>query len=76
MAEGWMIKSEYEAIDPIKESFISYPHLTKRQLDRIIKQLYIRFYFRLSYILKRLRKLKGFKDFFNKFKAALTILGF
>jgi len=76
MAEGWMIKSEYEAIDPIKESFISYPHLTKRQLDRIIKQLYIRFYFRPSYILKRMRKLKGLKDFFNKLKAALTILRF
>ncbi len=72
--EGWMIKPEYEAVDPIKESFISYPHLTKEQLDRIIRRLYIRFYFRPSYILKRLSKLKGFKDFLYKTKAALTIL--
>jgi radical SAM superfamily enzyme YgiQ (UPF0313 family) len=73
LAEGWMIKKEYEPVDPIKESFISYPHLTKGQLDRIVRQLYIRFYFRPSYILKRLQRLKGFKDFFNKLKAALTI---
>ena len=75
-AEGWMIKPEYEAIDPIKESYISYPHLTKKQLDRIIKSLYVRFYFRPSYILKRLLRLRGWKDFFNKMKAALTILRF
>jgi radical SAM superfamily enzyme YgiQ (UPF0313 family) len=72
--EGWMVKPEYEAIDPIKESFISYPHLTKEQLDKIIRQLYKRFYFRPSYLFKRTRKLNNFKDLINKLKAALTIL--
>ncbi|MBW1802679.1 MAG: radical SAM protein [Deltaproteobacteria bacterium] len=71
--EGWMIKPRYEAIDPIKESFISYPHLTKKEIDRIIKRLYVRFYFRPIYILRRLRKLRGFRDFFNKARAAATI---
>lgn len=72
--EGWMVKPEYEAIDPIKESFISYPHLTKAQLDRIIRRLYMRYYFRPSYIWKRLRRLHGFRDLVNKARAALTIL--
>lgn len=72
--EGWMIKPEYEAIDPIKESFISYPHLTKEKLDKIIRQLYRRYYFRPVYLLKRTRRLRSFKDLINKAKAALTIL--
>jgi radical SAM superfamily enzyme YgiQ (UPF0313 family) len=71
---GWMIQPEYKAIDPIHESFISYPHLTKKELDKTIRRLYRRFYFRPRYLLKRIKKLRGFKDFLNKAKAALTIL--
>ncbi|MEJ2705708.1 MAG: radical SAM protein [Sedimentisphaerales bacterium] len=73
-AEGWMIKPEYEPIDPIKESFISYPHLTKEELDRIIRRLYLRYYFRPAYIWKRLRKVRGFRDLLDKARAACTIL--
>ncbi len=73
-AEGWMVKPEYEAIDPIKESFISYPHLPKERLDKIIRELYFRFYFRPSYIWKRIRQVRGRKDFLNKLKAGLSIL--
>lgn len=73
-SEGWMIKPEYEAIDPIKESFISYPHLPKERLDKIIRSLYFRFYFRPSYVWKRIRQLQSGRDFLNKLKAALSIL--
>jgi anaerobic magnesium-protoporphyrin IX monomethyl ester cyclase len=72
--EGWMIKPEYEPIDPIKESFVSYPHLTKEQLDKSIRSLYRRYYFRPGYMLKRLRKVRSFRDLVNKTKAALSIL--
>ncbi len=72
--EGWMIKPEYEAVDPIKESFVSYPHLTKARLDKIIGQLYRRFYFRPAYLLKRIKNVNSLRDFINKFNAALTIL--
>lgn len=71
---GWMIEPEYRAIDPIKQSFISYPHLTKADLERIIKSAYIRFYFRPKYLWKRLRKIGGLSDLINKAKAALSIL--
>ncbi len=72
--KGFMVEKEYRAIDPIKESFISYPHLKKDELEKIIRQAYTEFYFRPSYIIKRLRKLRGFKDFINKAKAAFSIL--
>lgn len=72
-AQGWMIKPEYEAIDPIKESFISYPHLSKKDLDRAIKEAYIKYYFRPRYLGKKIFRLSGFADFLNKLKTALTI---
>lgn len=71
---GWMIVDEYVPIDPIRESLISYPHLTKDEMERIIKRAYRRFYFRPQYILKRLRRLSGIRDFINKSKAAISIL--
>jgi len=71
--KGWMIEPEYRAIDPIKQSFISYPHLTKDDLERLIRKAYFRFYFRPSYIWKRLRKVRGLADLLNKVKAAATI---
>lgn len=72
--EGWMIKSEYEPIDPIKESFVSYPHLTKTDLDRTIRSLYRRFYFRPGYLLRRLGRIQSPRDLWNKMKAAASIL--
>lgn len=73
-AEGWMIKPEYDPIDPIKESFISYPHLTKNDLEKIIKQLYLRYYFRFGYIWKKISNLRNMTDLLNKIKTSLTIL--
>ncbi len=71
--QGWMIEPEYRAIDPIKQSFISYPHLTKNDLERLIRKAYFRFYFRPSYIMKRFRRVKSMRDLWNKIKAAATI---
>jgi radical SAM superfamily enzyme YgiQ (UPF0313 family) len=71
---GWMVVDEYIPIDPIRESLISYPHLTKDEMEKIIKDAYRHFYFRPKYIIKRLRKVSGIKDFLNKFQAAISIL--
>jgi len=73
-AEGWMIRPEYEAIDPMKESFISYPHLSKAELDRTVRQLYRRYYMRPSYIIKRLGKIRSPRDLLEKSKAAISVL--
>jgi len=73
-AEGWMIAPEYRAIDPIRQSFISYPHLTGDQLEKIAKRAYRRFYFRPKYIWKKLRKVNSLTDLCDKAKAALSIL--
>ena len=72
--QGWMIKPEYEAVDPIKESFVSYPHLTKRHLEVIIKKLYFRYYFRPGYIFRKMFKIRNAADLANKLKTALKIM--
>lgn len=71
---NWMVTKDYVPIDPIRQSLISYPHLTKDDMEKIIRKAYLKFYFRPSYILKRLRKVRGLRDFLNKFKTAMTIL--
>lgn len=71
---GWMIVDEYVPVDPIKESLISYPHLTKGDMEAIIRRAYRHFYFRPRYILRRLCRLRGIKDFINKSRAAISIL--
>lgn len=70
----WMVTKEYVPIDPIKESLISYSHLSKKEMENIVRRAYFKFYFRPAYILKRMKKIKSFEDFKNKFRAARSIL--
>lgn len=72
--QGWMIKPQYEAIDPMRESFISYPHLSKEELDRTVRRLYRRYYMRPGYIIKRLAKIRSPRDLLEKSKAAISVL--
>ncbi|MBF0542899.1 MAG: radical SAM protein [Candidatus Riflebacteria bacterium] len=69
----WMLESEYKGIDPMKESFLNLPNLSKSRLEKIIRSLYFRFYFRPSFLLKTLRKVGSFSDFWRKFKAGMSL---
>lgn len=70
----WMIEAEYKAIDPIRQSFISYDHLSKDELETAVRKAYRKFYFRPGYIYKRLRKIRSLHDLYNKVKAAVSII--
>jgi len=70
----WMVTEDYVPIDPIRQSLISYPHLTKDEMEEIIRKAYLKFYFRPLYILRRLRRVRGVRDFLNKFKTAMILL--
>jgi radical SAM superfamily enzyme YgiQ (UPF0313 family) len=72
--EGWMVRPEYEAVDPIRESFISYPHLSKEELENTVRRLYLSYYFRPGFLLKKTAEITSWRDFKNKIKAALAIL--
>ena len=71
--KGWAIHPEYKPVDPIKEASVSYPHLPKEKIEKMLREMYLGFYYRPGFLWKKLRKIKGLKDLFNKTKAALTI---
>lgn len=71
--KGWMVEPEYRPVDPMKSAFISYSHLSKERIEKLLRRVYIGFYFRPSYLWKKLCKVKSPLDFINKIKAALNI---
>lgn len=72
--EGWMCYGDYVPVDPSKSAIISYPHLKKDKLEKLIANAYMSFYFSPQYLLKQIFKLKGIKDFRNKLKTAISLI--
>jgi radical SAM superfamily enzyme YgiQ (UPF0313 family) len=71
---GWLTYGDYIPADGTRESIIAYPHLSKERLERFIAYAYLSYYFNPRYILKEILRLKGYKDFKNKFSAALRLI--
>ncbi len=71
--KGWMVNDEYQPLDPIRNAQVSYPHLTKEELEKIIKNAYKGFYFRPRIIIGEVLRVRSFNDFVNKFKTAWKI---
>ena len=72
--EGWMVYGDYVPVDPSKTAIISYPHLSKRQLERLVSYAYFSFYFDPRYMFRQLLSVKDFNDFKNKVKTALKFI--
>ncbi len=71
---GWMITEDYVAIDPDKESLISYGHLSKENMEKMLHEAYRRHYFNYRYIINQLYTIKSVKDFKIKANTALNLL--
>ncbi|MCM8757677.1 MAG: B12-binding domain-containing radical SAM protein [Candidatus Omnitrophica bacterium] len=63
----WLFYGDYVPVDSAKNSIISYPHLSKEDLERFIKYAYISYYLNPHFLLKKLFSIRDVKDFFNKF---------
>lgn len=72
--KGWMTEPEYRPVDPMKTAFVTYPHLSKERIEKLLRKLYVGFYYRPGYIWKKLCKVKSPRDLFNKARAALALL--
>lgn len=69
--EGWMVYGDYVPSDAMKDSIISYPHLSKEKLERFIAHAYLTYYYmNPKYILKQLSGVRSPAEFMNKFSAA------
>jgi len=72
--EGWMFYGDYVSVDPAKSAIISYPHLTKEKLEKLVSYAYLSFYFHPRYLLKQLFRIRGIKDLNNKIKTAFSLI--
>jgi anaerobic magnesium-protoporphyrin IX monomethyl ester cyclase len=68
--EGWMIYGDYVPVDPAKTSIISYPHLSKKELEDFIAWASFSYYFSPLYLFRQVLKVRSPRDFFNKAQAA------
>lgn len=66
---GWLVFGDYRPVDVQKESIIQYPHLTKSEIEHIVKYANFKFYTNPTFILTNLKKLLRPKDFINALKS-------
>lgn len=71
--EGWLIGGEYSLNDAVYESVLSYPQLKKEDMERLIAWAYRRHYFSMHFIIKELRSLTSYTEFFSKLKTGLIV---
>ena len=69
--EGWLFYGDYVPVDPARNAIISYPHLSKAKLERLVSYAYLTYYFNPHYLLRQLVKIRNPRDFWNKFSTAL-----
>lgn len=66
---GWISTDDYAKYE-LNQPILNLPGLSMEQLQEARKRAYREFYLRPSYILKRLRKIKGFKDLWVNYRQA------
>ncbi|MCM8795322.1 MAG: B12-binding domain-containing radical SAM protein [Candidatus Omnitrophica bacterium] len=72
--EGWMYYGEYVPTDPSKDAIISYPHLSKQRLEKIIAYAHLTFYFHPHYLFRQILRIRSLSDFKNKIKTTLNFI--
>ncbi len=71
--EGWLIGGEYSLNDAVYESVLSYPQLTKDDMERLIAWAYRRHYFSPHFLFRELKGLTSFTELFSKLKTGLIV---
>lgn len=66
---GWITTEDYAKYE-LNQPILNLPTLTMEQLQEARNRAYREFYLRPSYILKRLRKIKSFKDLVMNYRQA------
>jgi radical SAM superfamily enzyme YgiQ (UPF0313 family) len=72
--QGWLYYGDYVPTDPARDAIISYPHLSKKRLERLLAFAYLSFYFDPRYLFRQVFKVKGAKDLKNKLKTAINFI--
>lgn len=71
--EGFLV-DDGDAINPFRKSVVSYPHLSRERLDRLVDEAYRRFYLRPSQIWWRLRHAGSLRSFLSDARLAVRLI--
>ncbi|MCM1291447.1 MAG: B12-binding domain-containing radical SAM protein [Prevotella sp.] len=66
---GWIESGEYRPTDVQRESILNYPHLSAREMEKILFRSNISFFLRPSFIFKHIRRFRSWKEFTSAAKA-------
>lgn len=66
---GWIQTTDYVPTDVQRESILSYPHLSAREMERILFRSNLSFFLSPYFILTQLRRFSSFKEFRCALKA-------
>lgn len=66
---GWIESGEYRPTDVQRESILSYPHLSAREMEKLLFRSNLSFFLRPSFVWHHLRKFRSWKEFSSAAKA-------
>jgi radical SAM superfamily enzyme YgiQ (UPF0313 family) len=70
--KGYLI-DETDEINPLGKSIISYPSLSKKELEELERYAYRSFYLRPKMIMARIKTYHGLRDFLNDIRVAINL---
>ena len=68
------IVDDSDEINPLGKSMVSYPNLSKKELEKLQRWAYRSFYLRPRFIFRRLLRCRSIREFFNDTKVAIKLL--
>jgi len=66
---GWIRGGEYRPTDVQQESILDYPHLSGKEMERILFWSNFSFFMRPGIILRHLKQFRSFRDFYSALKS-------
>lgn len=69
MEKGWIAGNQYKPTDVQRESILNYPHLSAREMERLLFRNNLLFFLDPRIIFKQLKKFTSFKEFIESIKA-------
>jgi anaerobic magnesium-protoporphyrin IX monomethyl ester cyclase len=66
---GWIRGGEYRPTDVQRESIIEFPHITSKEMERLLFWSNFRFFIRPKIIYGHLKQFRSFKDFYSALKS-------
>lgn len=66
---GWIKGGEYRPTDVQRESILEYPHISAKEMERILFWSNFSFFIRPSIILRHMKQFRSFGDFYSALKS-------